>query len=94
MLLKLSDSGTVTCYRRCIQFQLKNAEDFIDYLHITNRNDDVATLFCDIINRPNFESKRNKTRYQLLEELRGMVCEYADEIQTITAEAVLRDVID
>lgn len=84
----------VRIYKRYIQFQPEDAENFIDYLHIKNRIDESATLLFDIINRSNFQSKRNKTKHQLWEELCDMICEYADQIQTIDAEAVLRDGID
>lgn len=84
----------VRIYKRYIQFLPEDAENFIDYLHAKDRIDEAARLLCDIINRPNFQSKRNKTKYQLWEELCDMICEYADQIQTINAEAVLRDGIE
>lgn len=81
----------VRIFKRYIQLQPEDAENFIDYLHVNNRIDEAATLLCDIINRPNFQSKRNKTKYQLWEELCDLICEYADQILSIDAEAVLRD---
>lgn len=81
----------VRVYKRYMQLQPEDAENYIDYLHTRNRIDEAVTLFCDIINRPNFQSKRNKTKYQLWEELCDMICEYADQIHTIDAESVLRD---
>lgn len=81
----------VRIYKRYLQLHPENAEDYIDYLHAKNRIDEAVTLFCDIINRPNFQSKRNKSKYQLWEELCDMICDYADQIHTIDAESVLRD---
>lgn len=84
----------VRIFKRYMQLQPEDAENFIDYLHVKNRIDEAATLLCDIINQPNFQSKRNKTKYQLWEELCDMICEYSDQIQSIDAEAVLRDGIE
>lgn len=81
----------VRVFKRYMQLRPEDAEDFIDYLHVKNRIDEASTLLCDIINRPNFQSKRNKTRYQLWEELCDMICEYSDQIQSINAEAILRN---
>lgn len=81
----------VRVFKRYMQIKPEDAEIFIDYLHVKNRIDESATLLCDIINRPSFQSKRNKTKYQLWEELCDMICEYADQIHTINAEAILRD---
>ncbi|CAA3004450.1 Pre-mRNA-splicing factor SYF1 [Olea europaea subsp. europaea] len=81
----------VRVFKRYMQLKPEDAEEFIDYLHVKNRIDEAATLLCDIINRPHFQSKRNKTKYQLWEELCDMICEYADQIQSINAEAILRD---
>lgn len=81
----------VRVFKRYMQIKPEDAEIFIDYLHVKNRIDESATLLCDIINRPNFQSRRNKTKYQLWEELCDMICEYADQIYTINAEAILRD---
>lgn len=81
----------VRIFKRYMQLQPEDAEDFIDYLYVKNRIDEAATLLCDVINRPNFQSKRNKTKYQLWEELCDMICEFADQIFSIDSEAVLRD---
>lgn len=81
----------VRVYKRYMQFQPEDAENYIDYLHSKNRIDEAVSLFCDIINRPNFQSKRNKSKYQLWEELCDMICEYAEQVHSIDAEAVLRD---
>lgn len=81
----------VRVFRRYMQIKPEDAEDFIDYLHVKNRIDDAATLLCDIINRPSFNSKRDKTKDQLWEELCDMIVEYADQIQSINVEAILRD---
>lgn len=81
----------VRIFKRYLQLQPEDAEIFIDYLHVKNRFDEAASLLCDIINRPNFQSRRNKTKHQLWEELCDMICEYADQIVSIDTEAVLRD---
>lgn len=81
----------VRVYKRYMQLQPEDSENFIDYLYVKNRIDEAATLLCDVINRPNFQSKRNKTKYQLWEELCDMICEFADQIYSIDSEAVLRD---
>lgn len=78
-------------FQRYMQLKPEDAEEYIDYLHSKNRIDEASSLLCDIINRPNFQSKRNKTKFQLWEELCDMICEYSDQIQTIDAEAILRD---
>lgn len=82
---------SIRIFRRYIQFRPEDAEIFIDYLHSKDRTDEATKLLCDIINRPNFQSKRNKSKFQLWEELCEMICEYADQIESINAEAVLRD---
>lgn len=82
---------SIRIFRRYIKFRPEDTEIFIDYLHSKNRIDEASSLLCDIINRPNFQSKRNKSKYQLWEELCEMICDYADQIQSIDAEAVLRD---
>lgn len=81
----------VRIYKRYMQLQPEEAENFIDYLYVNNRINEAAALLCDIINRPHFLSKRNKTKYQLWEELCDMICEFADQISSIDSEAVLRD---
>lgn len=81
----------IRVFKRYMQLKPEDAEDFIDYLHVNNRIDKAASLLCDIINRQNFQSKRNKTKYQLWEELCDMICENADQIESIDSEAVLRD---
>lgn len=81
----------VRVFKRYMQLKPEDAEIFIDYLHSKNRIDEASVLLCDIINRPNFHSKCNKTKYQLWEELCDMICDYADQIETINAEAILRD---
>ena len=81
----------VRVFKRYMQLRPEDAEEFINYLHSKNQIDDASTLLCDIINRPNFQSKRNKTKYDLWEELCDMICEYSDQIQSINAEAILRD---
>lgn len=81
----------VRVFKRYIQMYPEQTETFIDYLYRKNRIDEAATLLCDIINRPYFQSKKDKTKYQLWEELCDMICEFADQIKTIDAVAVLRD---
>jgi pre-mRNA-splicing factor SYF1 len=81
----------VRVFKRYMQIKPEDAEDFIDYLHVKNRIDEAATLLCDIINRPNFQSKRDKTKDQLWEDLCDIVVEYADQIHSINVEAILRD---
>lgn len=81
----------VRIFKRYMQFQPEDAENFIDYLYVKNRIDEASVLLCDIINRPNFQSRRNKTKYQLWEELCDMICDFAAQIESIDAEAVLRD---
>lgn len=81
----------VRVFKRYIQMHPERSEIFIDYLYIKNRIDEAATLLCDIINRPHFQSKRDKTKYQLWEELCDMICDFSDQIKTIDAIAVLRD---
>lgn len=81
----------VRVFKRYMQIKPEDAEDFVDYLHSKNRIDEAANLLCDIINRSNFHSKRNKSKDQLWEELCDMIVEYADQIQSINVEAILRD---
>lgn len=81
----------VRIFKRYTQMYPEQSEMFIDYLYRRNRIDEAATLLCDIINRPHFQSKKEKTKYQLWEELCDMICEFADQIKTIDAVAVLRD---
>jgi len=81
----------VRIYKRYIQLKPEDAEDYIDYLHSKDMIDEASSLLCDIINRPHFQSKRNKTKYQLWEELCDMICDHSDQIQSINAEAILRD---
>jgi len=84
----------VRVFKRYMQFKYEDAEEFIDYLHRNNRIDEAAALLCDIINNPKFQSKRNKAKYQLWDDLCETICNYADKIESINAEAVLRDGID
>lgn len=84
----------IRVYKRYKRFLPDDTEDFIDYLTIHNQMDAAAYLLCDIINRPKFVSKRNKTKYELWEELCDMICDYGDSIQTIDVDAILRDAIN
>lgn len=81
----------VRVFKRYMQIQPEDAEDFIDYLNSNGRYDEAAHLLCDIINDSNFHSKNGKTKYHLWEELCDMICERADQIESINAEAILRD---
>lgn len=81
----------VRIFNRHRQLRPEYDEEFIDYLYVKNRIDEAATLLCDVINRPNFQSKKNKTKYQLWEELCDMICEFADQIHGVNSEAILRD---
>lgn len=81
----------VRVFKRYMQFRPEDAESFIDYLYSKDRIDEASRLLCDIINDPNFQSVKNKNKYQLWEELCDMLCEHADQIQSVDVEAVLRD---
>lgn len=86
--------SAIRVFKRYMQFQPEDAESFIDYLHSKGHIDEATKLLCNIINRPNFQSQKNKTKHELWEELCDMICEYPDQIESIDCEAVLRDGID
>lgn len=84
----------VRVIKRYMQFRPDDAEFFIDYLHSKDRIDEAAKLLSDVINNPHFQSVKSKTKFELWEDLCDMLCEFADQIESVNVEAILRDGIN
>ncbi|CAF4606918.1 unnamed protein product, partial [Didymodactylos carnosus] len=68
----------------------ENAEDYMEYLKETDRLDECAQLYTEVLNRNNFESKEGKSNHQahdIFEEAVGAVLTVRDFTQVLDAYA-------
>lgn len=82
---------SVRIFKRYMKLKPEDGEDFLDYLVQVGRLDEAAVLLCDIINLDKFQSKYNKTKYQLWNELCEMICKNADQITSLEVDVIIRD---
>lgn len=81
----------VRVYRRYLQIQPEEAEDFIGYLLSIDRLDEAALKLAEIVNDENFISKEGKSKHQLWTELAEILCRNPDKIQSLDVDAIIRE---
>ena len=94
--IKLYDipETAVRVYKRYLQIQPEETEDFIDYLRGIGRLDEAATRMADIVNDDRFISKEGKSKYQLWSELCDLVSKNPNHIKSLNVEAIIREGIN
>ena len=78
-------------YRRYLQLEPQDAEEYIDWLVEEERIDAAAAKLRDVLDNPRYQSKKGKTRHQMWMDLCRLVSEHPDEVVSVRVEPVLRE---
>jgi len=84
-------SETAVClWRRYMQLSPSNAEDFIDYLELSDRWEEAGRLLTDVLSHQGFTSKKGMSRHQLWLRLCDVISQHPECSRGLRVEAILR----
>lgn len=73
----------VRVYRRFLQYDPSQREEYVDYLTSIGHVDEAALQLTELVNDEHFVSSHGKSRHQLWMELCDLVSKHPDEIKSI-----------
>lgn len=77
-------------YRRYLQLEPNDAEEYVDYLTSIGRMDEAADKLREVLNRAKYTSKQGKTKHQLWMELCKIVSQNPEDITSLRVEPIIR----
>ncbi|CAF0771179.1 unnamed protein product [Didymodactylos carnosus] len=81
-------------YKRYLKLLPEIAEDYMEYLKETDRLDECAQLYIEVLNRDNFVSKEGKSNHQLWNEFCELILKNPSKIKSIQVEPIIRQGIE
>ena len=83
-------STTVRVFRRYLQLEPGQLEDFLEYLQEVGYVREAAELLLQVCGDPDFVSTRDKSRLELWLELCQLISQHPAAMQNVDADAVIR----
>eukprot|EP00742_Colponemidia_sp_Colp-10_P004229 GILJ01004512.1.p1 GENE.GILJ01004512.1~~GILJ01004512.1.p1 ORF type:complete len:874 (-),score=189.95 GILJ01004512.1:763-3384(-) len=85
-----SQETAIVVYRRYLQLEPDNVEQFIAYLLSAQRIDEAAQLLAKVVNDEDFVSKEGKTTHQLWMELCELISKNPTKVTRLKCESIIR----
>ncbi len=81
---------TVRIYRRYLQFDPTQAEEFIQYLRKIGRDDEAAVQLAALVNDDRFVSLEGKSKHELWADLCTLITRRPEKITSLNVDAIIR----